>query len=74
MSIVHESESRYKEDDQHILYMQGRQQAFQSSNANNQGSGRGLHDVINDLIDVLAQGDSRTARWLTNQEVITLIN
>ena len=54
--------------------MQGRQQAFQSSNANNQGSGRGLHDVINDLIGVLAQGDSRTARWLRdNQQVITLI-
>lgn len=50
------------------------QQDFASSNANNQGSGRGLHDVLNDIIDVVAQGDGKLAKWLrNNQEVLTLI-
>lgn len=50
------------------------QQDFASSNANNQGSGRGLHDVFNDIIDVVAQGDGKLAKWLrNNQEVLTLI-
>lgn len=50
------------------------QQEFMSSNANNQGSGRGLHDVFNDIIDVVAEGDGRMAKWLRdNQELLTLI-
>lgn len=50
------------------------QQDFMSSNANNQGSGRGLHDVFNDIIDVVAKGDGKLAKWLRNhKEVLTLI-
>lgn len=64
-----------REDSQaHELYMQGRQHAFTSSNANNQGSARGLHDVFNDIVDIVAQGDSRMSKWLRdNKDVITLI-
>ena len=64
-----------REDEQaHELYMQGRQHAFSSSNANNQGSGRGLHDVFNDIVDIVAQGDGRMSKWMReNKEVITLI-
>lgn len=50
------------------------QQDFASSNANNQGSGRGLHDVFNDIIDIVAQGDGRLAKWMReNGQVIGLI-
>lgn len=67
-------QSEMQEDQQaHALYMQGRQNAFDQSNANNKG-GRGLHDVFNDIIDIVAQGDSKMAKWLRdNQDVLTLI-
>lgn len=67
-------QSEMQEDEQaHQLYMQGRQQAFDQSNANNKG-GRGLHDVFNDIIDIVARGDSKMAKWLRdNQDVLTLI-
>lgn len=75
LSVVHGHEASMQEDDQaHQLYMQGRQHAFSSSNANDSGSGRGLHDVTRDLIDILGQGDSSLARWLKqNQQIITLM-
>lgn len=61
-------------DQAHQKDMLKSQQDFASSNANNQGSGRGLHDVFNDIIDVVAQGDGKLAKWLrNNQEVLTLI-
>ena len=69
-----EHQSELQEDQQgHELYMQGRQNAFDQSNANNRG-GRGLHDVFNDIIDIVSQGDGKMAKWLRdNQDVLTLI-
>lgn len=61
-------------DHNHQKDMLKAQQDFMSSNANNQGSGRGLHDVFNDIIDIVAQGDGRLAKWMReNKEVIGLI-
>lgn len=67
-------QSEMQEDEQaHQLYMQGRQHVFDQSNANNKG-GRGLHDVFNDIIDIVAQGDGKMAKWMRdNKDVLTLI-
>lgn len=75
LSITQGHDSKMQKERQgHDLYMQGRQHAFDSSNENNRGSGRGIHDVFDDLIDTLAQGDGRVAKWLReNKEVLTLI-
>ena len=69
-----EHQSELQEDQQgHELYVQGRQHVFDQSNANNKG-GRGLHDVFNDIIDIVAQGDGKMSKWLRdNQDVLTLI-
>lgn len=74
LAITQGHDSRMQEDKQaHELDMQSRQHAFESSNDSNR-TGRGLHDVFDDLIDVLAQGDGRISKWLKqNKEVLTLI-
>lgn len=68
------SASELQKDEQaHQLYMQGRQHVFDQSNANNKG-GRGLHDVFNDIIDIVAQGDGKMAKWMReHKDVLTLI-
>lgn len=71
--LKHQSDMQ-QSDQAHQKDMLKSQQDFASSNANNQGSGRGLHDVFNDIINVVAQGDGKLAKWLrNNQEVLTLI-
>lgn len=74
LSIIHGQESQMQKTQHgHELYMQGRQHVFESSNDANR-SGRGLHDVFDDLIDVLAKGDGKFATWLrNNKDVLTLI-
>lgn len=75
LSITQGHDLRMQEDRQvHESGMQTSQHEFESSNDNNKGSGRGLHDVFDDLIDELSGGNGRLAKWLrNNKNVLTLI-
>ena len=56
-SVSREDEQQHQKD---MLQMQ---QDFTASQDNNSG-GRGIHDVVNDIIDVASGGDGRLAKWL----------
>lgn len=59
-----ELQSYSREDEQqHQLDMLEKQQNFTQSQNNNSG-GRGIHDVINDIINVASNGDGHLAKWL----------
>lgn len=72
LGIVHGHESAMQEDQQmHEQVMQNRDLTWKQSN-NSQS--RGLHDIIPELIEVLANGDSKLERWLRdNKQVISLL-
>lgn len=71
-AVTHDYDMARQDDaQQHEMDMAQQQRQWQQDNASNQ---RGLHDVIGDLIPLLADGDSRLEKWLRkNTNVIKLI-